>query len=226
MIELIQQVAGPRVPAQEWAERKGRYLLPTVLLLASSVMLLVSMALPYWTMVLHAPQYPQGLRVQAHLYRLDGDVQEIDTLNHYIGMRPIDRASLADLDWLPFAFGALVLLALRVAAIGNVRALLDLTVLTTYVSLFAFGRFAYMLYRYGHDLSPDAPVKVEGFMPALLGTKQIANFTTHSWPQAGSGYLAVFVVGVVALCGWHLVAGRRRAVREAAGAAPGAAVTV
>ncbi len=85
-------------------------------------------------------------------------------------MRTLDRAAMSDLDWLPFALGALFIWALRVAAIGNVSALVDLVVMTTYVSLFAFGRFVYTLYVFGHELKPDAPVKVPGFMPAVLGS--------------------------------------------------------
>jgi hypothetical protein len=125
-------------------------------------------------------------------------------------MKSIDGIALADLDWIPFALGALALLGLRVAAIGSVRHLIDLAVLTSYVSLFAFGRFVYRLYQFGHDLSPDAPVKVKPFMPAVLGTKQIANFSTSSLPALGSLFLGLFAIGVVVLCAWHLLRSNRR----------------
>lgn len=185
------------------------------------VPLLLTFTAPLWRIDLSAPQYPDGLFMDIWSYKLEGGgdgqhIQEINTLNHYIGMRPIDRAALSDLDWLPFALGGLALLALRVAALGNGRSLLDLAVLTAYVSLFGLGRFAYKLYVFGHELSPRAPVKVEPFMPALLGTKQIANFTTASYPLLGSLYLGLFVTGVVALTACHLMAGRRRAVRAEA----------
>ena len=78
----------------------------------------------------------------------------------------------------PADYLLLVVLTLRCAAIGNVRALLDLVVMTSYVSLFAFGRFIYKLYVFGHNLDPDAPIKVKPFTPAIFGTKQIANFST------------------------------------------------
>ena len=185
------------------------------------VPLLLTFTAPLWRIDLSAPQYPEGLSMDIWSYKLEGGgdgqhIQEINTLNHYIGMHAIDRAALSDLDWLPFAVGALALLALRVAALGNVRSLLDLAVLTAYVSLFGMGRFAYKLYVFGHDLSPQAPVKVEPFMPALLGSKQIANFTTTSYPALGSLYLGLFATGVVMLTVWHLVGGRRRATRGAA----------
>lgn len=181
------------------------------------VPLVLSFTRPLWRISMEAPQYPAGLYMDIYAYTVEGGndgqhLQEINTLNHYIGMRTLDREAMSDLDWLPFALGALMVFALRVAAIGNVSALVDLVVMTTYVSVFAFGRFVYTLYIFGHHLKPDAPVKVPGFMPAVLGSKQIANFTTHSFPSAGSYLLGVFAIGTVVVLLVHLVAGRRAAV--------------
>ncbi len=181
------------------------------------VPLALSFTRPLWRISMEAPQYPAGLYMDIYAYTVEGGndgqhLQEINTLNHYIGMRTLDREAMSDLDWLPFALGALIIFALRVAAIGNVSALVDLVVMTTYVSVFAFGRFVYTLYIFGHHLKPDAPVKVPGFMPAVLGSKQIANFTTHSFPSAGSYLLGVFAIGTVVVLLVHLVAGRRAAV--------------
>jgi hypothetical protein len=191
-----------------------------VLLVISAIALAVSFTQPLWRISMVAPQYPGGLYMDIYAYTIEGGnngqhLQEINVLNHYIGMHKLDREAMSDLDWLPFALGALLIFALRVAAIGNVSSLVDLVVMTTYVSGFAFARFIYMLYTFGHNLKPDAPVKVPGFMPAVLGSKQIANFTTHSWPQAGSYLLFVFVLGTTAVLLWHLVSGRRAAVKEA-----------
>ena len=55
-------------------------------------MLLAGAALPLWTMTLHAPQYPQGVRLIIDGRGARGDVDELNTLNHYIGMRPIPGA--------------------------------------------------------------------------------------------------------------------------------------
>jgi copper chaperone NosL len=191
--------------------------------------LLLSFGQPLWRISMDAPQYPGGLQLDIYAYKIEGGnggqhLQEINTLNHYIGMRTLDREALSDLDWIPFAIGGLAIFALRIAAIGNVSGLVDLFVATAYVSLFAFGRFVYTLYVFGHNLNPDAPVKVAGFMPAVLGSKQIANFTTHSWPHAGSALLALFAVGVALVLAWQLLAGRRAAVRELTGAEAGAQI--
>ncbi len=188
-----------------------------LILAALVIPLLLVFTQPLWRIEMTAPQYPKGLTMDIYAHKVTGgnqgkDIAEINTLNHYIGMHKIDRAELKDLDWIPFALGLLAILALRCAAIGNVRSLLDLVVLTSYVSVFAFGRFVYKLYVYGHTLDPTAAFKLEPFTPAILGKKQIANFTTESWPQLGSFLVGIFVVGLFALTAWHLIAGRRAAV--------------
>lgn len=171
----------------------------------------LSFTAPLWVMHMQAPQYPSGLRLEILAYTVRGDVSEVNTLNHYIGMAPIDRTALSDLDWIPFAVGALALLALRVAAIGDRRSLIDLLVLFAYFSAFSMARFAYKLYVFGHDLDAQAPFEVEPFTPAILGSKEIANFTVTSLPGMGTFWLALFGTGLLAITLLSL----RRAARQA-----------
>ena len=180
------------------------------LVLAFAVLpLALSFTAPLWNIHMVAPQYPKGLDLDIYAHTVEGDIQEVNTLNHYIGMAPIDRASLSDLDWIPFALGALALFTLRVAAIGDKRALVDLVVVFGYFSLFSLGRFYYRLYVFGHDLDPKAPFTVEPFTPAVLGTKQIANFTTTALPQAGTYWLGAFAIALAIALGWNLLQARR-----------------
>ncbi|QQR90346.1 MAG: hypothetical protein IPJ88_00920 [Myxococcales bacterium] len=188
------------------------------ILIVLSLLMLASFAFPLWKIRLEAPQYPDGLWMEIYAYTVKGGnddqhISEINTLNHYIGMHPIDRTALSDLGWLPFAFGLLILWGLRVAVVGTVRSLLDLSAMTVYIGLFSFGRFVYKLYSFGHDLAPDAPVTVEPFTPAIIGSKQIANFTTYSYPELGSAFLGTFAVGVIILAILHLIVGRKDAIR-------------
>jgi len=168
-----------------------------VLVLALLIPLGVAAAAPLWTLQMAAPQYPAGLELRIYPYTVEGDIQEVNTLNHYIGMAPIDRAALSDLDWLPFAIGIAGLLLLRVAAIGDLRALVDLVALFTYFGAFSFARFAYTLYVFGHNLKPDAPFDVEPFTPVVVGTGKVANFTITSLPATGA--VALSLVGVALL---------------------------
>lgn len=162
-----------------------------------------------WTIEFFAPQYPKGLQLHVYSYSISGgndgvDLTEINTLNHYVGMRALDPADFADLDFMPFAIGALLLLGLRVAAISDVRSLVDLAVLTGYFGVFGIARFVYMLYTYGHDLDPRAPIEMAGFMPPVWGTRTIANFTVSSFPSLGTILISIFGATVVLLALWQL----------------------
>jgi copper chaperone NosL len=190
-----------------------------VLLALAVIPLLLSFGEPLWRIRLEAAQYPRGLTMDIFSHKLEGGnhgqhIQEINTLNHYIGMHKIDRGELSDLDWIPFALGLLAILALRCAAIGNVRALVDLAVLTVYVIGFSMVRFVYKLYVFGHNLDPSAPLTVKPFTPAIFGSKQVANFTTHSYPMTGTFLVSGFIFVVLGLTVWHLVSGRVDAARR------------
>lgn len=186
----------------------------TLLLLV--IPLLLGFAAPLWHMNMIAPQYPEGLGLSIYAYTVGGDVAEVNTLNHYIGMAKIDRAALSDLDWIPFALGALALLTLRVAAVGDLRSLIDLLVLFGYFSAFSMARFYYKLYVFGHNLNPKAPIKMTPFTPPVLGTEQIANFTATSFPGMGTVWIGVFALGLVGLLAWNFNALRRAWQSEAA----------
>jgi len=180
-----------------------------LVLMLLTVPLLVSLAFPLWRISMNAPQYPDGLYMDIYSHKVVGgndghDIQEINVLNHYIGMHTITREELRDLDWIPFAMIAMALLSLRAALLGNVRTVIDLSMVAAYVSLVAFGRFVYMLWEFGHDLDPKAPVDVEPFMPVVFGSKKVANFMTHSMPQFGSALMGVFVLGVWSITLWYL----------------------
>jgi len=187
-----------------------------LLLLAAIVLLLVGGTLPLWRISLVAPQYSEGLRLDMYSYQIVAgnggqDLAEINTLNHYIGMKPIAEADFLEMKLLPFAIGVFALLALRAAAVGRIITLVDLSVLFLYFGAFSLGSFAYRLYSYGHQLNPQAPMKIEPFMPVVFGSQQIANFVQTSLPLAGTACMtAFFVLVVVAL--WSSV---RQARREA-----------
>lgn len=175
-----------------------------IILLLLMLPILLSYWTPLWTIRLKAPQYPNGLQVNIYSYRLAGghggqDINEINELNHYIGMRKLDRSEFTDLDWIPFAFGILVLLTLRQALMGDLRGLIDLVVLTGYITVFAFARYVLQLYLFGHNLDSSAPVKIAPFMPVVVGRKQLANFTTYGLPGGGAFLIGIFAVGTAAL---------------------------
>jgi copper chaperone NosL len=57
-------------------------------------------------------------------------------------------------------------------------------------------------YEYGHNLSPDAAIKVPGmsYQPPLIGYKELLNFGAYSIPAAGGWLfvlLGVITIGVI-----------------------------
>jgi copper chaperone NosL len=168
---------------------------PRGLLVIAALLLLPVYLMPLWKLTMFAPQYPDGLRLSIYSYKLEGgnrgqDIKEINVLNHYIGMRDLAAVDFTEFKWIPFVVGALGLLFLRCALIGNISALVDVFVLYIYFGLFSLWSFGYKLYSYGHTLAPTAAVKVAPFMPPLFGHKKLANFEVYSYPGVGSYALA------------------------------------
>ncbi|HEY7501444.1 MAG TPA: hypothetical protein VH740_23180, partial [Vicinamibacterales bacterium] len=58
--------------------------------LAAASLIAAAAWLPLWTLEMEAPQYPKGLRLYAYGTGMTGDLRELNILNHYIGMPPIE----------------------------------------------------------------------------------------------------------------------------------------
>ncbi len=178
-----------------------------VLVLISVIFLLAVFIFPLWRMQFFAIFYPDGLKLYIYSYKLEGgktawrdDLREINILNHYIGMKPISQSDFAEFTYLPFVFGALGLLTLRAVVLGKISTLVDLIVMYFYVGIFSILDFYNRLYTYGHNLAPDAPIKVQPFTPPLFGKKLIAQFTVYSYPDLGTiGMLLTVITLILAL---------------------------
>lgn len=175
-----------------------------LLLLSAAFCVVASVFFPLWRMHLHAPQYAEGLRLDIYAWKIEGgglngnDLNEINNLNHYIGMKPIEQSDFTEMQVIPFMLGLFVMLALRAAVLGGMRFVLDLFMLAAWFGAFSIGAFYYRLYSYGHDLDPKAPMTMEPFTPLLIGEQTIANFTQASYPQLGTWLLWVFMALLLA----------------------------
>ena len=193
---------------------------PRLLVAAAALLLVAVYIFPLWNLTMFAPQYQDGLRLDIYSYKLEGgnggqDIKEINILNHYIGMRDLVADDFTEFKWLPFIVGALGLLYLRAAVMGTVGGIVDVLVLNIYFSAFALWSFGYKMYSYGHNLAPTAAVKVDPFMPPLVGAKQLANFEVYSYPQAASYAMALSSLLLAAAL---VVAWRQARTREPQGA--------
>ncbi len=186
MADRLGRILGPRAPTEEVAARRMRYVLPTLFLAAAAVLIMVSIFLPYWSLVLHAPQYPQGLVVYAYLNHLEGDVREIDGLNHYIGMRPLGEAAQFERSISVFAIGALIMLVLAAVFVHSPWSAL-LTLPAILLPVVFLGDLYFWLNNFGQNLDPNAALSsaIEPFTPTILGEGIIGQFRTVAFADFG-----------------------------------------
>ncbi|MBX3379113.1 MAG: hypothetical protein KF805_03380 [Phycisphaeraceae bacterium] len=196
MARFLEDLVGPRVPAEELRNHRLRYATPTFILMLARVLLLVSVFLPYWHMELEAPQYPNGLFLTAYVNHLTGDVREIDGLNHYIGMRPLGEAAAFERAAGVWMIIAMFLLVEGAAFVHSKWAVLLAVPAILFPVMFIADLYFWMR-TFGLNLNPDAPLSaaIKPFVPTVIGEGGIGQFKTYA--EFGNGYW--LAVGCAAL---------------------------
>lgn len=160
---------------------------------------------PLWKIQLVAPQYPEGLGMRIGISDIRGaspnDLNNINGLNHYIGMKHITPSAIPELHFMPWIVAGLILFGLLTAMMKS-RTLLFVWMttftLTGIAGLVDFWRWEY---DYGHNIDfAHAIIKIPGmnYQPPLIGVKQLLNFTAVSWPDTGA-WLALIAFGLGAV---------------------------
>jgi len=175
-----------------------------ILTAAAALMLVPMYAFPLWRINLIAPQYPEGIGMYIHIDSIGGikehDLENINQLNHYIGLRTIDPLAIPELRWMPWILGALLALGLLTALLNSRKMLIAWVASFAVASVAGLADFWKWSYDYGHNLDWDhAIIKVPGmvYQPPLIGVKQILNFRASSWPDVGG--VAAFLAMTLAL---------------------------
>ena len=162
------------------------FLLPTAIFMLAALALMASMMLPYWQMKLTAPQYPKGLYTKVYVNHLEGDVSEIDALNHYLGMPKLDEGGQFERSVSVLALAVIGLLMLGTTFVHNRWA--GIFVLPALVWPLAFlGDLALILYQYGHSIDPKSALggAIKPFTPPIFGPGTIGQFGTDRRSRAG-----------------------------------------
>jgi len=193
-----------------------------LIVLAAAVAMVALYFMPLWKISLQAPQYPEGLGLLIRIDTIEGvgphDLQNINGLNHYIGMKTIVPDAIPELSYMPFILGVLIVWGLLAAATGKRWMLyswfgaLVVSAVAGLVDFYLWG------YDYGHNLDAEmAIIKIPGmtYQPPLIGTKNLLNFTATSLPAFG-GWIAIIGGGLAGWRSWVELRSGRKASREAA----------
>jgi hypothetical protein len=178
-----------------------------ILFALAALLAVAAFVLPLWSVYLHAPQYPEGLGMRIWINTVTGmkpnDLDSINNLNHYIGMKRIVPEAIPELRFMPYALGALVALGLAAALRGSRRLARVWVAAFLVLAIAGLADFWKWEYDYGHDLDMEnAIIKVPGmnYQPPLIGTKQLLNFSATSLPATGAIVLGVsLALGLFAL---------------------------
>jgi hypothetical protein len=151
---------------------------------------------PLWQIELEAAQFPGGLDLNIWINKFSGGegngegniLQNINILNHYIGMQKIEPESIPELKYFPYVVYAMMALGLIAAVINKRWGYAIWVIIMAVLSILAVYDFYTWMYDYGHNLDPEAPIKVPGmsYMPPLFGEKDLLNFYVKSYPQLGT----------------------------------------
>jgi copper chaperone NosL len=174
--------------------------LPRYLMILAAFLLVFLYFFPIWQITLFAPQYPGGITMYIWINKITGatpgTLQNINILNHYVGMKFIEPGSIPELKYFQYIIGVMGVFALILAYINKKPLYLAWALI--FIVLGAAGIYDFYLweYDYGHNLSPTAAIKVPGmaYQPPLFGKKTLLNFVAYSYPSWGSLFFGLSIV--------------------------------
>ncbi|HMS66638.1 MAG: hypothetical protein WAT92_22250 [Saprospiraceae bacterium] len=178
-------------------QRTSQWIMLVAVLLLSGVFLF-----PLWQITLDAAQFPGGLRLNVWINKFSGDegegniIANINILNHYIGMKFIEPDAIPELKYFPYVIYLMLALGLLTVYFNRPIVYLSWTIILSVLALLGVYDFYLWMYDYGHNLDPNAPIKVPGmtYMPPLFGEKDLLNFYVSSYPRLGTILLGLGII--------------------------------
>jgi len=164
-----------------------------LLLFFASISMVILFFVPFWQILMWAPQYPEGLNMKIWINNITGDVDIINGLNHYIGMKHIKVEMFPEFKIMPWLVGVLIAFGLTASLIGKKSLLVTFFVLLILLGIAGLVDYYQWGYDYGHNLDPKAAISVPGmsYQPPMIGTKILLNFTAYSGPDTGGWIMVV-----------------------------------
>jgi len=172
---------------------------------------------PIWWVTLKAPNYPpevypEGVRILFHVdeikngcppiqeedsgYGADDDeadvldcTEEMDIINHYIGMEPMEVGGQIEMNYVaPYGY-ILALLLLLIFLFYKGKGWWGLAIPGLIIAPVFIIDYSAWLWWFGHNLRDTAAFKMKPFMPTVFGESKVAQFSTYSYPHYGFGML-------------------------------------
>ena len=166
----------------------------------SAGLLVLSIFFPWWQMVFYAPQYPEGLNIIVYPNKLEGEIDIVNGLNHYIGMENFSEENFPELQYLSYLVIGLAVITLLVALLRKKKLLYGLIGIFMVGGILGVITLRKALVHFGTNLSPTAPIKIDPFVPPIIGENTVANFLTNSILGYGTYFLiAAFILLLIPL---------------------------
>lgn len=168
---------------------KGSRMIITIAALA----LIATYFVPIWNIFMIAPQYPEGLNMWIWLNKITGEVDIVNGLNHYIGMKHISEEMFPEFSYMTYIVAAFILFGLVVAKTGRWKLLSIYLILLILAGIAALVDYYKWGYDYGHNLDPSAPIQIPNFsyQPPIIGHKKLLNFDAYSYPAEGGWIIVI-----------------------------------
>jgi len=180
----------------------------SILMIIGPLFLLGLYVFPLWNIMLGAPQYPEPLGMNIYIDGIKGveefDLQNIDGLNHYIGMKTIPKPEdMWEFNVFPLVIGIMVALGVIVGLLGFFGKVshwwfIGWFVLMSILGIMGMYDFNAWLIDYGTDLDPNAIMKLTDadgtpmrYNPPLFGYQKMLNFDVTSLPSTGAWFMFI-----------------------------------
>lgn len=184
--------------------------------LASALIMTGAFFFPLWRITLSAPQYPEGLVMQIRAGGITGNVEQINGLNHYIGMGKIRNDEFPEFRFLPYLIGILALTGIAVFYFNSRKMLYFWGAALMLTGMTGMIDFYHWEYVYGHHLDPAAAIKVPGmsYQPPLIGYRQLLNFLAGAFPGVGGLCIIIPGMAILAAAVYELTRKERQKLRD------------
>jgi hypothetical protein len=175
----------------------------SIIMIIGPLLLLGLYVFPLWNIMLGAPQYPDPLGINIHINGIkdvhEFDIQNIDGLNHYIGMKTLPKPEeMWEFSTFPLVIGIMIFLGSLIGLLGffgklSYKWFLGWFILMSVLGVLGMYDFNEWMVDYGTNLDPHAIMKLANpdgtpmtYKPPLLGHTKMLNFDVTSLPSTGA----------------------------------------